>query len=176
LSEGGSKDPNNSQLDQLVLQMGQQYVVPLTGGYFKSETAVIALDSNGLPTSIQVVEKAAAGAVLSGAAKDTATQLAALPGQIRAAQLAQTKDQTSQLTAQAALDLAQANAGVSGQTGQLAAQTALINAQIALANAQTNAGIPLQTAGVAAQTALLNAQAAQINAAAALAKAKATVP
>jgi len=166
LPEGGSKNPKTIVLDQVqvVLQMGQLYTVPLTGGTFKAENAVIALDTSGLPTSIEVSEKVAAGVALTGAVKDTATQLATLPAQIRSAQLARTQAQTNQLTAEAALANAQANAGVAGQTSALASLTALINAQTALATAQANAGIPLQTSGLAAQTALLNAQAALANA------------
>jgi len=145
-----------SMNDFNVLQFGKMYIVPLTGGSFKAEKAVIALDQNGLPTSIQVVEKVAAAAALAGTAKDAATQFADLPAQIRAAQLAKTKAQIDQAEANAAL----ANAGLEGQTSNLAAQTAFINAQNELAMAQENAGLQRQTSGLAAQTSLLNAQAA----------------
>jgi len=164
----GSTDPRHTQFDQVVLQLGQMYTVPLTGGSFRAQAAVVAMDANGLPTSIQVSEKAAAGVALTGALKDTATQVAALPGQINAAKLASANAQTSlltaqtnQLNAQAALQAAQANAGVAGQTAPLAAQTALINAQNALATARANAGAQ-QTLEIAAQTAMLNAQTALI--------------
>lgn len=200
----GSTDLDHTQFDQVVLQLGQLYTVPLTGGSFRSQTAVVALDANGLPTTIQVSEKAAAGVGLSGALKDTVTQIGALPAQVAAAKLAATTSQTNQLNAQAALATAQANAGVAGQTAPLVAQTALINAQNALAVAQANAGaqqtleISAQTAmlnaqaalvtaqanaitgsaigALNAQTSLINAQTAQINAAAALAKARIAVP
>jgi hypothetical protein len=164
----GSTDPRHTQFDQVVLQLGQMYTVPLTGGSFRAQTAVVAMDVNGLPTSIQVSEKAAAGVALTGAIKETATQVAALPGQINAAKLATATAQTSlltaqtnQLNAQAVLQAAQANAGVAGQTAPLAAQTALINAQNALATARANAGAQ-QTLEITAQTAMLNAQTALI--------------
>lgn len=188
-----------------VLQLGAMYVVPVTGGAFKSESATIALDANGLPTSIQTSEKAASAAVASGAAKDAATQLAGLPASVRAAQLAKTQAETNQLTANAALATAEASAGITGQANTLAAQTTLITAQNNLAAAKQNAGLQVQTSEVsaqsallnaqatlvtaqanarvvdqtsvlAAQTALLNAQTQEINAAAALAKAKASGP
>jgi hypothetical protein len=188
-----------------VLQLGPMYVIPVTGGTFKSESATIALDANGLPTSIQSSEKAAAAAGASGAAKDAATQLAALPAAVRAAELAKTQAQTNQLTANAALATAEASAGTTGQANTLAAQTALITAQNNLAEAKQNAGLQIQTSEVSTQSTLLNAQAAlvqaqasskvvdqtsvlaaqttllqaqtqQINAAAALAKAKVSGP
>lgn len=160
LPEGPSTDPLRTSNDLPVLQLGQMYVVPVAGGLFKSESAIIALDANGLPTSIQVAEKASTAAVASGAAKDAATQLAALPAQLSAARLARTQARIDQLNANAALATAQANAGVQGQTSALAAQTALITAQTNLATAQANAGLPIQTSALDAQTALLNAQAA----------------
>jgi hypothetical protein len=162
--EGPSSDANVTANELPILQLGQIYMVPVAGGTFRSESAVIALDANGLPTSIQVSKKVAAAASASGAAKDAATQLGAVPGQIDAARLARTQAQTGQLTANAALATAQANAGIQGQTTALAAQTALINAQTNLATAQANAGLPLQTAAATAQAALLNAQAALANA------------
>lgn len=150
--------------DQVILQLGQVYVVPLTGGTFKAENAVVAMDANGLPTSIQVVEKSAAAEALSGTLKDAATQLAALPGQVRNAELLKTKAETDQLAAEAALTKAQAGAGTQAQLSALETQTALVNAQAALATARNNASFPLQTAAVTAQTALLNAQAALVEA------------
>lgn len=193
-----------SQTDQVVLQMGRVYVVPLTGGTWRSQSGIIAMDSSGLPTTIQVQEKVAGAVAASGAAKDVATQLAALPADIRAAELARTKAKTEQLTAESALKTAQANLAVADQTSSLAAQlalikaqsdlataqlnasglaaaqtnaqTALLNAQLALATAQANSGVINQTSVLAAQTSLLNAQTAQINAANALAKAQVVVP
>jgi hypothetical protein len=191
--------------DVVVLQMGQMYMIPAAGGTFRSESALISLDANGLPTSIEVAEKAAAAVGLSGAAKDAATQAAAIPASVRAAQLAKTQAEVNQLNANASLATAQASAGLQGQTNVLATQTAYINAQNALATAKQNAGVQVQTAAVtarssllqaqaalvnaqassqdvgqtsvlAAQTTLTNAQTAQINAAAALAKAQATTP
>jgi len=213
---GGTKCPNalpaNAAPDKKliasdypVLQLGQMYVVPVTGGWFRSESATIALDANGLPTSIQSSEKAAAAAGLSGSAKDTATQLAGLPASVRAAQLARTQTETTQLTANAALATAEASAGIQGQANTLAAQTALVTAQNNYTTAKQNAGLQVQTSEVstqsalltaqaslvtaqassqvvdqtsvlAAQTTLINAQTAKINAAAALAKAQAAVP
>jgi hypothetical protein len=160
----GIKEQNITGSYQTVLQLGQVYTVPLTGGTFKAETAAISLDANGLPTSIQVAEKSSAATALSGAAKDTTTQLAALPGQVAAARLAATQAKTTQLTANAALITAQANASIVGKTSGLGAQTALVNAQTALTTAQINAGLPLQTSAVTSQTALLSAQAALVTA------------
>jgi hypothetical protein len=159
----GSPNRKHIAFDQVVLQIGQIYTVPLTGGSFRSQTAVVALDPNGLPTSIQVSEKVAAGEALTGAFKDAATQYAELPAKISAAKLAATKAQTDQLAADASLAAAQANAGVVGETAPLVAQTALINAQNALAKAKADAGTQ-QTAEITAQTAMLNAQAALITA------------
>ncbi len=146
--------------DLPILQLGQIYVVPVTGGLFKSESAEIALNDSGLPTSIRVAEKASAAAGASATAKDAASQIAALPGQISAARLARTQAEVNQLNANAALATAQANATVQGQTATLAAQSALITAQTNLATAQANAGLPLQTSALNAATALLNAQGA----------------
>lgn len=188
-----------------VLQLGRMYVLPVTGGAFKSESATIILDGNGRPTSLTTSEKAAAAAGISATAKDAATQWAALPAAVRAAELAKTKGQTDQINAEAALATARETSGITGQTSTLAAQTALINAQSALESAKANAGLQQEAAGVAAQTAVLNAQAAlamatatgqvvdktsvlgaeaallnaeaaKLNAAAALAKAQALVP
>ena len=164
LPEGPSKKPNETATDLPVLQLGQIYMVPVGGGRFRSESAAIALNDDGVPTSIQVAETVAAAVAASAAAKDAATQLAALPGQIDAARLARTEAELKQLKANADLATAQANAAVQGQTTALAAQTALVNAQTNLATAQTNAGLPLQTAALTAETALLNAQAALANA------------
>lgn len=158
-----SQDKRFIQFEQVVLQMGQMYVVPLTGGSFRSQAAVIAMDANGLPTSIQIAERVAAAEGLSGAAKDVATQLAALPGQVSAAKLAATTAQTSQINAEAALAAAQLSTTTNGQTAPLVAQTALLNAQNALAQARAAAGVQ-QTLEISAQTAMLNAQAALITA------------
>jgi hypothetical protein len=207
LVPGTPPDPAHPVIvnDFQVLQLGPMYVVPVTGGIFRSESAAISLDKNGLPTSIESSEKAAAAAGASGAAKDAATQLAGLPASIRAAQLARTQAETNQLTANAALATAEASAGTTGQANTLTAQTALITAQNNLAEAKQNAGVTVQTSEttaqstllnaqatlvtaqanaqvvdqtsvLAAQTTLLNAQTQQINAAAALAKAKASGP
>lgn len=164
LPEGPSKNPTQTAADLPVLQLGQIYMVPVGGGAFRSESAAIALNDDGLPISIQVAQKVAAAAAATGAAKDAATQLGALPGQIDAARLARTEAELKQLKANADLAAAQANAAVQGQTSALAAQTALVNAHTNLATAQANAGLPLQTAALSAETALLNAQAALANA------------
>ncbi len=198
-------DKNLIPFDFPVLQLGQTYVIPVTGGTFRSESAAISLDANGFPTSIQVSEKSAAAAGASAAAKDAATQLAALPAAVRAAQLAKTQAETNQLTANATLATAEASAGITGQANTLVAQQSLITAQNNLAAAKQNAGVQVQTSEVSAQssllvaqaalvqaqanaqvvdqtsvlgaqTTLLNAQTQQINAAAALAKAKVSGP
>ena len=159
----GSQDARHTQFEQVVLQLGQIYTVPVTGGSFHSQEAGIAMDANGLPTEIKVSEKVAGAVAVSGAVKDVATQVASLPAQVSAAKLAGINAQTNQLNAQAALEAAQANAGVAGQTAPLNAQIALINAQNGLAAARINASTQ-QTAEVTAQTAMLNAQAALITA------------
>jgi hypothetical protein len=202
IGEGPPANEKQSATEVAVLQLGQIYMVPVAGGRFRSESAAIALNDNGLPTSIQSAEKVAAAEVASAAAKDAATQLAALPGQLDAARLARTDAEVKQLKANAELATARANASVQGQTTALAAQTSLITAQNNLAKAQADAGLPLQTTAAnnevallnaqaalataklnaqnvdqtsawAAQAALANAEAAQINAAAALARAQA---
>lgn len=98
--------------DFQILQLGTMYMVPVTGGMFESGSAALTLDANGLPSSIQISEKASAAAGLSGAAKDTATQLAALPASVRAAQLAKTQAEINQLTANASLATAEAMPGL----------------------------------------------------------------
>jgi hypothetical protein len=189
--------------DFSVLQAGLVYLVPTTGGHFKSESAAITLDAGGTPSSIKSEEKVAAASALTGAAKEAATQLAALPASIRASELAKTEAETKQINANAALTAAKASAGLTGQTtvltaqtalinaqatfdaaqaglkqqtDSLTAQTALLNAQATLATAQANAPNTNQISAFGAQAALLNAQTALLNAAAALAKAQASMP
>lgn len=154
--------PNDGQTitEFPVLQLGLMHVLPTTGGHFKSESVAITLDASGVPTTIETAEKVAAAAALSATAKDAATQIAALPASLRAAELAKTQAKTNQINADAALASARATSGLQGQTSLLAAQTALINAQNSLETAQMNAGLQVETAGVTAQTALLSAQAA----------------
>jgi len=191
--------PGQEQIasDFPILQFGKVYYVPAGGGIFRAENGIVALDANGNPASIEVIEKVAGAVAASASLKDIATEIAALPGQKRANQLAETQGKTGQLNANVALTAAQASAAVSGQTSKLSAQTAIIaaqnnlataqasadsatitnqttllNARAALASAQANSQVSDETNVLAAQTALLNAQAAQINAAQALAKAK----
>jgi hypothetical protein len=191
--------------DEPVLQMGRLYNIRVRGGAFKSESAAIALDANGLPTTITVSEKVAAAAALTGALAQTATQINAIPGQVAAAQLARTNAQLNQINAdnalvtaranaqtvaatsrsqaelnmynaQAAVAAAQVNAQANGPNAALAAQLLMLNTQNSIAGAQGTSATASQVSALNAQTNLLNAQAAQINAAAALAKAQATVP
>jgi hypothetical protein len=193
------------QPEQPVLQLGQVYNIRVRGGAFKSESAVIALDANGIPTTITVSEKVAAAAALTGALASTATSISAIPGQIAAAQLARTQAQTSQINAQNALITAQANAQTAGATSTAQAQLSMYTAQASLAAAQANAqsagpnaalaaqlqmltnqnavtnaqaagAVAPQVSALNAQTSLLNAQASQINAALALAKAQGAIP
>src|SRR5262249_34408594 len=84
LAAAQPKDKKQMASDFPVLQLGQIYVLPVTGGAFKSESAAITLSADGVPTQLQTSEKAAAAAGLTGSAKDAATQLAALPAGIRA--------------------------------------------------------------------------------------------
>ena len=160
IASSGIKNEKIKPFDQVVLQMGQVYTVPLTGGTFRSQTGAITLDPNGLPTTIQVIEKTAVASAVTGAAKDVATQLSALPAEVRAAELARIKAKTDEANARSALATAQANLAVADQTSSRAAQTALVKAQTDLAMAQLNAGLPLQTASLTAQTNFINAQAA----------------
>jgi len=153
--------------DFTVLQAGSVYALPVAGGTFRSESAAISLDANGLPTSIETAEKVAGASALTGAAKDAATQLAALPAGLRAAELAKTKAETDQINAETALATARSTSGLQGEANSLAAQTALINAQTALSTAQQNAGLlpaQKQAQALTAQTAVLQAQAALANA------------
>jgi len=158
--ENDRPKPNQTSADFVVLQTGRMYVLPAKGGHFKSESAAVSLDPNGLPTSIETAEKTSAAATASGAAKDAATQFAALPASVRAAELAKTQAETNQVNANAALATAQATAGMQGQTSTLTAQTSLINAQEALNAAKQNVGLQQQAAGLTAQTSVLSAQAA----------------
>jgi hypothetical protein len=147
------------QPDAPVLQFGQLYNVPLTGGTFKSEGAVIALDANGVPTSIQVTEKQAAAAVATAAARDAANAIAALPGQIAGARLARTQAATNQISAENALAAAQAAQPTIAGTAAANAQAAFLNATTALATARANADAAGELGQLAAQTALARQQA-----------------
>ncbi len=140
--------------DARVLQAGQTYVVPVTGGTFKSEMGAISLDSNGNPTSIEIAEKTAVAAAVAGQAGSTATQIAAIPGQVAAARLARTQAETAQTNAEISLAQANASATTAAATAADTAQTAFATAQANLATAQANA----LSAGPAGQLALINAQ------------------
>lgn len=160
---------NETVADFAVLQVGPVYALPISGGAFRSESAAITLDTNGAPTVLQTTQKVAAASALTGAAKDTATQLAGLPAGLRAAELAKTKADIDQANADIALQTAKQTAGLQGQTGTLSAQTALINAQVANSAAQQNASIQ----GFQQLAGSLNAQASVMQAQAVLATAQA---
>jgi len=140
--------------DARVLQLGQIYIVPMTGGTFKSEMAAIALDANGNPTSIEIAEKASVASAATGTVAAAATQIEAIPGQIAAAKLARTQAAASQINANDALVQAQANAQLAKPIAQATAQGALATAQANLATAQATAA----TAGPSGQLALVTAQ------------------
>ena len=140
--------------DARVLQVGQMYVVPMTGGTFKSEMAAISLDTNGNPTSIEIAEKTAVAAAAAGQAASTTTQIAAIPVQVAAAKLARTQAETAQTNAEIALAQAKANSTTAAATAADTAQTAFATAQANLATAQANA----LSAGPAGQLALVTAQ------------------
>lgn len=156
--EPGRKLADNESLpvkpDARVLQAGQMYIVPMTGGTFKSELAVISLDTNGNPTSIEIAEKTAVAAAAVGQAASTTTQIAAIPGQVTAAKLARTQAETAQINAENSLTQAKATATTAAATATDTAQTAFASAQANLATAQANA----LSAGPAGQLALVTAQ------------------
>ncbi|WP_133990916.1 hypothetical protein [Janthinobacterium sp. 75] len=166
-----------------VLQLGQFYIVPVAGNNFRSQQAVIKMDANGLPSSIQVVEKSAAAQVLSGAALEVSEKLASLPAKLRAAELDKTNVQVNQSRADATLagvgfandtaaiqaQVARANAqndlstalsrtDNQGETASLLSQAELWNAKAELAQAQARGGQATATASMVAQTQFLNAQ------------------
>jgi hypothetical protein len=140
--------------DARVLQAGQMYIVPMTGGTFKSELAAISLDTNGNPTSIEIAEKTAVAAAAVGQAASTTTQLAAIPAQVAAAKLARTQADVAQTNAEISLTQAKANATTAAATATDTAQTAFATAQANLATAQANA----LSAGPTGQLALITAQ------------------
>jgi hypothetical protein len=142
------------QPDARVLQVGQMYVVPMTGGTFKSQLAAISLDTNGNPTSIEIAEKTAVAAAAVGQAASTATQIAGIPPQIAQAKLAATQAQTAQVNAEIALTQARATATTATVTAKDTAQTAFATAQANLATAKANA----LAAGPTGQLALVTAQ------------------
>ena len=115
--------------DARVLQAGQMYVVPVSGGTFKSELGAISLDSNGNPTSIEIAEKTAVAAAAAGQAASTVTQIAAIPAQIAAAKLARTQAETAQINAEISLSQAKASATTAAATAADTAQTAFATAQ-----------------------------------------------
>lgn len=163
LSDGQVLSDKQTAADFPVLQVGPVYSIPVSGGAFRSENAAISLDANGIPTVLQTTQKVAGASVLTGAAKDAATQLAALAPAIRNAELARTKAETDQINAEVALQTAQQTAGLQGETGILTAQTALINAQLANSAAHHNMsiqGLQQEAGGRNAQAAVLQAQAA----------------
>lgn len=138
-----------------ILQLGQFYIVPVTGGTLRSQQAVIKMDANGLPESIRVVEKVAAAAELSGAALDMSVGLAGLPAKLRAAQLEKTTSRLNQSKAEAAL----ASAGLVNETTAVQAQLARANAQNDLATALARTDNQAETASLMSQAQLWNAKA-----------------
>ncbi len=153
--------------DVRVLQLGTVFLLPASGGIFRSESVTISLDANGNPVTLETSEKVAAAAALSGSLKDSATQLAALPASVRAAELAKTQAETNQINANVALSSAQLTSSAQSQTNVTTATAALVNAQNSLATAKLNAGLSglqQQSSTLTAQTAVLNAQAALVNA------------
>lgn len=157
MQAGQALKPNESlpiKPDANVLQLGQMYVVPMTGGTFKSELAAISLDTNGNPTSIEIAEKTSVAAAATGSLAAGLTQASAIPSQIAAAKLAGTQAQTSQIAAENALVQTQANAKMAGATSEAVAQGAYATAEANLATAQANA----QSAGPAGQLAFVTAQ------------------
>jgi hypothetical protein len=113
--------------DQVVLQLGQIYSIPVTGGAFRSQVSNIEVDEEtALPTSIEVAEKVAGAESMTGSAKDTASQIAALRGELADA-----------LKAKADLAAAKANAQMANEKSIIDAQTALIKSQTALKEAET---------------------------------------
>ncbi|OXI78717.1 hypothetical protein CFB50_34020 [Burkholderia sp. AU33423] len=176
LTRNWGADETHSQLiapDGPVLQFGQLYSVPVTGGIFKSEGAVIALDANGVPTSIQVTEKAAAAAVAAGVAQSAAATISDIPAKIAAAKLAKTQVAISQAKADNDLAAAKASASTAGETAAANAQLAYVNATNSLATANANAQAAGELGALAAQTALAQQQLALRQQQAALASAKA---
>jgi hypothetical protein len=161
LSRNWVADDNNTQLitpDPSVLQFGQLYNVPITGGTFKSEGAVITLDANGIPTSIQVYEKVAAAVAATASAQSVATSISELPGKIVAAKLAKTQAELSQVKATNDLAAAQASSSTAGETAAVNARLSYINAQNSLIQAQANAQSAGDVGAVAAQLALVQQQ------------------
>ncbi|NNB66993.1 hypothetical protein [Pseudomonas fluorescens] len=153
---------NETATDVAVLQVGPTYALPVSGGAFRSESAGITLDANGVPSVLQTTQKVAAASALTSAAKDGTTQLAGLPATLRGVELARTKADLDQVNAEVALRTAQQTAGLQGQNGTLTAQTALINAQIANSAAHQSAliqGLQQQAGSINADAALLQAQA-----------------
>lgn len=140
--------------DGRVLQAGQMYVVPMTGGTFKSEMAAITIDGDGNPTSIEIAEKTAVAAAAVGQVASTTAQVAAIPGQVAAARLAKTQADTAQINADIALTQARANSSTAAATAADTAQSAYAAAQANLATSQANA----LSAGPTGQLALINAQ------------------
>ena len=177
LSKNWTADDNHTQLiepDGPVLQFGQLYNVPLTGGTFKSEGAAITLDANGVPTSIQVTEKAAAASVATAAAQSAMTTVADIPGKITAAKLAKTQTILNQLKADNDLAAAKAASSTAGETATANAKTAYLNATNALAIANANAQSAGELGLLAAQTALTQQEVALQQQQAALGGAKAS--
>jgi hypothetical protein len=154
---------NQTATDFAVLQVGPTYALPIAGGLFRSESANVTLDPNGIPSVLQTTHKVAAASALTGATKDAATQLAALPAALRVAELTKTKSEVDQINADIALRTAQQTAGLQGETGTLTARTGLINAQTANSAAQQNASIQdlqQQAGSMTTQASVLQAQAA----------------
>ncbi|MEJ7807395.1 MAG: hypothetical protein WKG03_15910, partial [Telluria sp.] len=149
------KDPVVKSYRFNILQLGQFYIVPVTGGNFRSQQAIIKMDAGGLPTSIQVSEKVAVASAISGAAKDAANQVATVPGKIRTAELEKTTAKLNQSKAEAAL----ASAGLVNETAAVQAQLARANAQNDLIAALSRADNQSETTSLLSQAQLWNAKA-----------------
>jgi len=138
-----------------ILQLGQFYIVPVAGGTFRSQHAQVKMDDNGLPKMIQVAEKGAAAAALTGASLDTSKQLAALPAQVRSAALDRTNTQIAQSKADAAL----ATIGTVNETATIQVQTALANAGNEFAASLARARTRAETSDALSHAQLFNARA-----------------
>lgn len=135
-----------------VAQLGPLYSIPFQNAAFQANSLSLALDEAGGLQSVGVVQKASVAKEASAAFKDTASQLAALPGEIATARAARIKAKTEETQARRALAEAQAIAPPAGRAELLdelkldlelaQTETKLIEAAAALEAAQATRDRP----------------------------------
>jgi hypothetical protein len=127
--------------DNPILQLGPVYTVPALGGTFKSEVFNLTLDTNGVPTVVEVQDTEASAKDATDALKTAATTVAGIPAAI-------TKAKTDAAKADADLQTALANNKTAAELAPIQAETVLAKAKLE----QMKADDALDTAQTAKNT------------------------